>query len=172
MKIALLVLGVVVVSIGAVALIGVCLPRAHVATRAATYRKPPAELYALVRAFDQGATWRSGVKAVELLPPDAGRVMFREQGAHRAITYRVLEDRPGEKLVTEIADENLPFGGKWTYEFAPAPTGGTVRITEHGDVKNVIFRFVSRFVIGHAATIETYLGDLGRKLGDPVTPVP
>ena len=172
MKIVLLVLTCLSALIALVVVIGALLPRAHIASRAATYRTPPAALYIIVRAFEQAPAWRTGVKSVELLPPDAGRPAFREHQAHGAIAYRVLEDRPGEKLITEIADAHLPFGGTWTYDFAPAATGTTLRITEHGEVKNVIFRFVSRFVLGHTATMETYLRDLGRRVGDEIVPGP
>ena len=76
MKIILLVLTCLATLLALVAVIGALLPRAHVASRAATYRTPPAALYAVVRAFDQAPAWRTGVKTVELLPPDAGRPAF------------------------------------------------------------------------------------------------
>jgi hypothetical protein len=172
MKIVLILVASLGALIALVALIGAFLPRSHVATRAATYRQTPAELYAIVRAFEQASTWRSDLKTVELLPADAGRPAFREHQKHDAIAYRVLEERPGEKLVTEIADPTLPFGGTWTYVFTPAPAGSTLRITERGEVKNVIFRFVARFVIGHTGTMESVLRDLGRKVGEDVVPTP
>ena len=127
-----------------------------------------------MRDFAAAPTWRSDVKSIELLPPRDGGVCYRETTNHGAITYRVLEDRPGEKLVTEIADKNLPFGGTWTFEFAEtgANGSGSVRITERGEVKNVIFRFVARFVFGHTRTMETYLRDLGSKLGESTQPQP
>ena len=61
---------------------------------------------------------------------------------------------PGEKLVTRIVDRDRGYFGSWTYEFSPAVNGTLVRITEHGEVPNVVFRFMSRFVFGHTATIE------------------
>jgi hypothetical protein len=173
MKIFLLLLGAVAAIITLVAIVGSFLPRAHVATRSAAYAKSPAELYAIARDFAAAPTWRSGVKSTELLPPREGRVCYRETSRHGAITYVVLEDRPGEKLVTEIADRDLPFGGTWTFAFAPAGQGGgSVRITERGEVKNVIFRFLARFAFGHTRTMEDYLRDLGRKLGEQTEPKP
>jgi hypothetical protein len=169
MKIVLIALGSLAALLAIVVLVGACLPRGHVASRTVTFRKTPAELYAIVRAFHQSASWRSGLKSIEMLPAENGRTAFREHLDRRAIAYRVLEDRPTERLVTEIADPTLPFGGNWTYEFTPAAAGTTLRITERGDVKNVIFRFMSRFVIGHTRTIDTYLTDLGRKVGDEVS---
>ena len=38
-------------------------------------------------------------------------------------------------------------------------------ITEDGEVYNPVFRFMSRFIIGHAATLDQYLTALGKRLG-------
>ena len=71
---------------------------------------------------------------------------------------------PDRLLVGRIADANLPFGGSWTYELAPRAAGQTsLTITEDGEVYNPIFRFVSRFVMGHSATINQYLSDVGKR---------
>jgi hypothetical protein len=75
--------------------------------------------------------------------------------------------------VTRIADPDLPFGGSWTYEIRAAEDGGSVVvITEDGEVRNPIFRFVSRFLFGHTATLDGYLRALGRKFSEDVTPGP
>jgi hypothetical protein len=69
-------------------------------------------------------------------------------------------------LVERIADDKLPFGGTWTYEIAPTAEGSTLRITENGFVGNPIFRFMSKFVMGQASTMETYLRSLAKKFGE------
>jgi uncharacterized membrane protein len=167
-KILLIIVISIVLAVGLVAAVGAFLPRGHIATRAATYRQAPAELYAVVRAFDQTPRWRTGLESVEMLPPENGRLVFREHGAHRAVAYRVVEDSPGKRLVIEIADRDLPYGGTWTFEFLPGEAGTTLRITENGEVKNVIFRFMARFFLGYTRTIETYLKDLAKKFAEPI----
>ena len=72
----------------------------------------------------------------------------------------VSGEEPPRRLVTRIADEDLPFGGTWTYRLEPDGGGTRVTITEDGEVYNPVFRFVSRFVMGHDATLRTYLDDL------------
>lgn len=170
MKIALLVLGGFILLVGMIALIGAALPRTHRASRQAFFSQCSAfELYRLARDFSGQPSWNSTTPRVEMLPDENGRPAFRVFTRHGAIAYRVLEDRPGEKLVTEIADEKLPFGGRWIFEFSKAASGqgATLRITEDGEVKNVIFRFLARFVFGYTVTMETYLRDLGKKIGEP-----
>jgi hypothetical protein len=58
----------------------------------------------------------------------------------------------------------LPFGGTWVYEIVPEGDSCTLTITEHGKVYNPLFRFVSRFIMGHTATIDSYLAALNAKL--------
>ncbi len=170
MKIVLLVLGGIVAIVVVMAVVGALLPRTHVASRSVTLRQAREAVFIVVRNFASTASWRSGLQTVELLPPRDGRPCYRETSRHGAITYVVLEEKPAEKLVVKIADETLPFGGTWTFTFTPAGEGTTVRITEDGEVKNVVFRFLGGGVFGYTRTIETYLLDLGRKFGETVTP--
>jgi hypothetical protein len=172
MKVAAVILCVLTASLLAALLIGALLPKRHEATRAAVYRRSPGELYAAIREFAAMASWRTGLERVELLPPREGRACFREISPHQSITYLVLEDRPPERLVTRIADEALPFGGTWTYEITPGPGGSRLRITERGEVMNVLFRFMARFVLGYTGTMNAYLSDLGKKFGEATVPGP
>lgn len=157
---ALVLLGIVI------AVIGALLPRAHTASCATTIHRSPDAVFAAIRDFGAHPAWRRGVNAIELLPPRDGHVSYREKSRHGAITYVVLEDMPGQRLVTKIADEDLPFGGTWTIELSSEGTATTVRITERGEIKNPIFRFMARFVFGYSSTMEAYLRDLGAKFGE------
>jgi hypothetical protein len=173
MKVLLLVLAGLVVLVAVLALVGSMLPREHRATRVATFRQSPETLFAVARDFGAHPTWRSEVKAIELLPPQNGIVSYRETSRHGTVTYRVKEERPNQRLVTEIVDDGLPYGGTWTLEFAPAANGGAaVRVTEDGFVKPALFRFLARFVFGYASTMEGYLHALGKKFGEEITPRP
>jgi hypothetical protein len=172
MKILLLLLLGLVALVVLVALVGALLPRDHVATRAAVFRQTPAVLFATIRDFAAQPGWRTDIKSIELLPPDHGAVSFRETSRQGAVTYRIVEELSGEKLVLEIADEALPYGGRWIFALRPVASGTELRITENGFVKNVIFRCLARFVFGYTATMESYLRDLGKKFGEPVTPAP
>ena len=157
-----------------VALVGAALPRAHVASRSAHVAQSPQEVWRTITRVSQFPRWRPDVRAVELLPdraPGAG-ASWRETGANGRITYEVVEAEPPRRLVTRIADDALPFGGRWTYDLAPAPDGGTtVTITEHGEVRNPLFRFASRFVFGHHATMDAYLKALQGAAGGTASSV-
>ena len=162
MKIALYVVGSLVVLVLIVVGIGYALPQSHVATREVTVPAPPGELFALIATPADYPKWRSGVDSVELLPSEGGKERFRELGDNGPLLMRVEERVPDTRLVTVIADSTLPFGGKWTYQVTPSGSGTTLRITEDGEVYNPVFRFMARFVFGHTATMEKYLADVER----------
>ena len=160
-----MVVGGLVVIVVVVLLIGWSLPVAHRVTREATYRATPAQVFSLitdVKAFPQ---WRPSVTQIEVLPAADGRSQFREIGKNGTILFEIDSAQPDQRLVTRIADRSLPFGGKWTYELTPRGDSTNLRITEDGEVYNPLFRFVSRFVMGHTATIDEYLADVGRRFG-------
>lgn len=180
------VIGALILLVAVVALIGTMLPRNHVAARMVRVKQAPEQVFAIISDVEKMPAWRADLKRVEILPSDAnGHMMFREQGSD-AVTYRVETSEPPRRRVVRIADTNLPYGGTWTYEVAPAAAppaqdGGVgvradgapltqVTITERGEVYNPIFRFMSRFVFSHHASIDAYLAALGKKLGESVTP--
>jgi uncharacterized protein YndB with AHSA1/START domain len=163
----LIVAGVVLaVVVVAVIIVGTLLPKRHVVSRRALIHQPPEAVFALISG---PPTWRPSVKSFAELPARDGRPCWREEDGHgQKITYERVESDPPRKMVTRIADPDLPFGGSWKYEIDKADGGSTIAITEDGEVYNPVFRFVSRFIMGHSATIEGYLKDLGKKFGEEV----
>ena len=75
-------------------------------------------------------------------------------------------------MVTRIVDLDLGYSGTWTYTLTKEAAGTRVQITEAGEVSNILFRFLSRFVFGHTGTMEKYLTALGKKFGEEVSPQP
>jgi hypothetical protein len=164
MKWVIIIAGLIVFAGVIMASIGAALPVKHRASRRARFRQLPQAIYAVVSGPPD---WRPDVKAYGTLPGVNGRKRWWEQDAHgNKIAYEMVEDSPS-RLVTRIAGDKLPFGGTWTIEIAPASSSESdVRVTEDGEVYNVIFRFLSRFVFGHASSIEGYLRNLGAKFGE------
>jgi uncharacterized protein YndB with AHSA1/START domain len=172
MKWVLIGLAVVVGIIVIVAIVGALLPKGHVATRSARFKQPADVVWQAITDVDAYPSWRTDLKKVERLPDREGRIAWREIGGNGSITLEVIESDPPRRLVGKIADPDLPFGGSWTYEISAAEGGSTLTITENGEVYNPIFRFVSKFIMGHHKTIEDYLRALGKKFGETVEPQP
>lgn len=166
MKLLLIVASTLVCFLLLVVVIGMLLPKAHVASRSAVYKATPERLFALM---DGPQTWRSTVKKYEPVSMQEGRRQWRETDDHgHIITYEAVERRPPTLLKTRIATANLPYSGTWTMNLDPAGASTKLRITEEGEVYHPVFRFVSRFVIGQTRTIDTYLRDLATATGQNV----
>jgi uncharacterized protein YndB with AHSA1/START domain len=159
-----------VIVIGVVVLVGSTLPVAHVATRSITVPAPPESVYATITDFAAFPSWRTDVRRVEVHPGDGPR-RFTEESSNGSLTMQVEEADPPHRLVTRIVGDDLPFGGAWAWSVTPEGTGSRVTVTEHGEVYNAVFRFLSAYLMGHTATLDAYLGALGRKYGIEVTPV-
>lgn len=173
MKWVLIIAGALIGLIVLVALVGAMLPRDHVATMSTVIPAPPDRVWATLTDVSSYPAWRSDVRRVEVLSQPPAPLSWREHGSQGAMTFAVETFEPPRRMVGRIADKNLPFGGAWEYVLAPDsadPNKTLVMITERGYVTNPIFRFVSRFVIGHHATLETYLRALSRKFGSEVAP--
>ena len=153
--IALVAVVVVVLAIGAM------LPVKHVATRERSFPVAPARLYDAISRVADYPKWKTGVRAVEAAPSEGGHPRFREVGGE-TVTYEITEAKAPERFVTRIADKKLAYGGSWTYELLPASEGTRLRLTENGEVYNLLFRFMSKFVFGHYKTMDSTLDDLQR----------
>jgi len=128
--------GLLVVMVGVAGAIGATLPREHTAGRTAQFAHPPQDVWARI------------IEATSKSP----------------VPVDVLESRPPHLLVTRVKESEKMFGGTWTIAVAPTPSGSTVTITEEGWVANPIFRFVSRYVIGHHATMDSLLKQTAKRL--------
>ena len=167
----LIAVGVLVSLCVLVLVIGFALPVDHVARRSVDLRAAPDEVWAAITDVRRFPEWRDDVDSVQLLAPVEGRQAWREEGENGPIAYAATVLEPPARMVTRITSPDLPFGGEWEYEIAPLGTGSRVTITERGEVYNPVFRFVSRFIIGHTATIDGYLRSLGRKFGETAVPM-
>jgi hypothetical protein len=166
MKIALMVLGVLVLLVVGVVVIGVMLPKRHVVERSAVFKTSPEKLFALIAGNQE---WRPDVKSCELITGEGGKQFQRETSTRGETTlYELQQSRPPKAIQRRIATENLPYGGTWSFALEPAGGETRVRITEDGEVYNPIFRFASKFVIGQTATQDAYLKAMGKAVGEDV----
>ena len=137
------------------------LPVSHTAERSADIAAPPERIWEALTDVSAFPSWRPDVARVEPLPDQT----WREHGKHGAITYHVVAAEPTSRLVVRIVDKNLPYGGEWEYRVAP----GRVTIIERGEIYNLFFRVMARFVFGYTKTIEAYLWALKRRVESPAS---
>jgi uncharacterized protein YndB with AHSA1/START domain len=160
-----IILGAIVVVILAILIVGSLLPKKHRASVSRDVPGSPEEIWAALTDIRALPSWHPQIKDVQLLAEANGKQMWREVYRNGdIITYELVSAEPPRRLVRRIADPKLPYGGTWTVEIAPAPGGSRVSITEDGEVYNPVFRFVSRFFLGHTATMQQYLEALGNSM--------
>jgi hypothetical protein len=121
-----------------VAIMGSQLPRDHVASRTLRVRRTPEEVWPVVT-----------------------RLM-----AASSVSADIIEQDPPRRLVSRVKETEKMFGGTWTVVSSLDPGGSTLTITEDGWVANPIFRFVSRFVVGHHSTMDGILKGVAKELGE------
>jgi hypothetical protein len=145
MKWILIGVAAVAVLVVMIATIGSMLPRNHRASRSIRLHRSPDEVWAVV----------TGLAGASDVPVE------------------VIERVPPHRLVTRVTQQEKNFGGTWTIAIAPeAASNGSapasvLTITEDGWVANPIFRFVSRVVIGHHATMDGLLKQVAAKFSEP-----
>jgi hypothetical protein len=168
MWIALIVIAGLVGLVALMALVGSMLPREHVAARHAVIAKSRAEVWRVLTDLDAYPAWRRELKKLERL----STTRFREHSSDGAITFSIEVDDAPMRRVTRIADENLPFGGRWIYELEVEGEGTRLTITEDGFVKNPVFRLIRKTLMSEAGTLERFISDLANHLGVTAKPEP
>lgn len=164
-------LGIAVAAVALIVIaIGLKLPQDHTATRTADVSVPPDQVWAVITDVASYPKWRPDVKRIESLPPADGRASWREIRRSDSIAYETVESLQPTRFVTRIADRGLPFGGEWSIELAPLPTGTRITITERGQIYNLLYRVLSHFVLGYTTTMDAYLHALQRRLDTPRPP--
>jgi hypothetical protein len=151
--------------------VGLLLPKAHVAARAASLHRPPEEVWKALAEVEKATAWRPDLVKVERQADRNGNLTWREtdRGGF-AVTFEATESIAPRRQVRQIIDRDLPFGGNWVIEIQPVPEGSRVKITEHGEIYNPLFRVMARCFFGYSRKIDEFLRALGRKFGESVEP--
>jgi hypothetical protein len=142
--------------------IGWLLPRDHVASADAVLPAAPAEVARLVREIEAQPNWRRGVTAIEVQERRTEGLRYVERTGEEAIAFDFVEEEPGRRFRSTIADPSLPFGGAWTIWVDAEGNGTRVRIEEKGFVTNPVYRFFAAVLFGYDRTMNAYLADLQR----------
>ncbi|WP_380284309.1 SRPBCC domain-containing protein [Kitasatospora purpeofusca] len=140
------------------------LPVEHLSGGGLELAQPPAAVWDVLTDVDLFPAWRPDVAHVERLPATAaGRPRWREDGRHGHTVYEVVESERPHRLVTGIADPDLPYGGTWTFVLTPVGAGCTLTVTERGEVYQPLYRAVSHYVTGEGAAVHRFLAALAHR---------
>jgi uncharacterized protein YndB with AHSA1/START domain len=162
----LIILGILVFILVAIALAGAMLPQEHTVTRSIVLKQTPEAVWATVTDHANEPKWRSDVESITRLADRNGHPLVEEKYKNGdTLKIETVEAHPPTRLVRDVVDNPI-FSGRWTYELKPEAGGTRVSITEHGSVPNPVFRLISRFVIGHTTSLDRFLTALAGKFGE------
>lgn len=166
-KALLVVFGVLVILIVAVLVIGLLTPEEHLASRTLKTKQSPQVIWDAINDHADEPKWRDDVASVSSVGEKNRKPVWQENYKDgNTVQLATTESKPPTRLVREIAEEG-PFSGRWEIDISPTPEGSNVKITEIGKVPNPIFRFVSKYVLGHTTQMTKYLTSLANKFGEP-----
>jgi hypothetical protein len=157
MTIILIVTGVLFLVIAAIFSIGALLPKEHRAHADLVVALKPEHVWKLVNDPEQATKWRSDIVKSEKV---SSIVICETDKRGKKMLLETTCSNPPYCLVRRIAESGLPFGGQWMITIEPEKEQSRVRIVEDGFVNPVLFRFISRFLIGYDRTIRNFLLDL------------
>lgn len=146
----------IIALIAIVYLIGYFMPVRHKASLKIKLNATPQHVWNIITSPQEFKVWRSDLKKVTI----TDLKHWTEISGNGTIHYEAEILQPNERFVAKITNKDLPFGGAWTFELKAADQQMLLTITEHGEVYNPLFRFMSKYIFGHEATLQQYAADL------------
>ena len=95
--------------------VGATLPVDHTATVSARIDAPPDQVWGLITDPARYPEWRPDVESVTVLTRDSTGLTWTESLGTGAMTFETTAWDPPRRMTARITDEDLPFGGAWTY---------------------------------------------------------
>ena len=162
----LFVMGFIAAVVIALVVGGLATPREHVVSRTTTLRAQPDRVRQLIRDVAAYDKWRDDLIEVEIVDPHEPGLRWREISTGGSVLFGMTEDEPPTRFAAEVLDEDIPWGGAWTWELEPSDEGTRLTITERGFVGNPIFRFIGTHFIGFTGSIDKFINAVARQLGE------
>lgn len=164
MKWVLIVVGGLVALVVLAAVVGMFLPRGHVATQEIRLTQPPESVWAVVTDFAKQPEWLELVRSSERVADINGHPAWREDFGGFLADMETAEWDPPRRMVRVVHASSAGFRGSWTWELAADGSGTRLVITERGEVDNPIFRLMGK-LMDQSATARKYGEALQRRMG-------
>lgn len=162
MKIVLLILVLVLVL---PLLIGLLLPNERTFFKTAEFKSSPQEVWDVITDIKGQESWRNDVKSIQMISSEKGAEKWTEiPKKGQAITFQVKTYEPPNRFDIEIVES--PFSGYWEGKIKAKNGITTVEFKEVVVVKNPFFKIISYLFVDLNKTMELYLENLKKKLGE------
>jgi len=138
-------------------IMGSRLPNAHTATASVVIDAPQQHVWDMIEDVGAQPSWRTGLKSVQMLPPQKGQTCWLETGSMGKMPLCEVLAAPTALRVVRIADPDLPYGGIWTYQLeAIGPQQTRLTVTENGTTGPAVWRFVGHYIFHEDTQIKSY----------------
>ena len=144
------------------------LPVSHTASASVLVHAPQARVWQMIEDVQSQPQWRPGLIAVQLLPAQNGHPCWLEtQSMGKMPLCELLTAAPSTRIAA-IADPTLPYSGTWTYQLTAVDDQDTnLLITENGDTRPALFRFLGHYVFHEDTQIKQFEGGLQKAASEP-----
>ena len=162
MKIAILILAIVLLL---PLIIGLLLPSERKFIKTAQLSSSPEEIWAVITDVKGQEDWRSDVKSIQMLESEKGAEQWTEiPRSGSPITFRVKTYEPPYRYDIEIIEHS--FSGYWEGRLKAGNGSTAVEFKEVAIIKNPYFRVLSYLFFDLNKTMDLYISNLKRKLGE------
>lgn len=167
MKILLVTIGIIVFVALLPLIIGLFLPSEKSYTKTFTFNAPVDKVWNIVTDLKGQEKWRSDVKDIQIISNTKDSEIWIEQPKNGpSIKFQTKEKIENQLWVMEIID-NPTFSGKWVGTFEALGENRTkVVFTESPTIPNPYFRTFSLLFVDMDKTLDLYLENLARELGE------
>ena len=157
MKVLAIFLAGLMITVCFILLIGWLLPVKHTANRTLLINAEINQVWLKISDYSSMPQWRTELDKVTEI---SDRVLQELSKSGDIIKFETIESVSQKRLVRKIVGEALLFGGSWTFELNTQGTKTHIKITENGEIYNIVFRFVAKFIMGYHHSMDTYLAQL------------
>lgn len=153
-------------------LVGLLLPRDHVARSSLTLRQPVDSVWGVLRDPAGLVGHWSGLDASRRVEDSAGREVWVQRVGGEDMRLVMSDVEPMTGFVSTVdAQAGAPFGGRWVYRLEPTPDSGSrLTVVEEGWIANPFFRVVAR-AMGLHTTMDGYLHGVAARFSEGAVPV-
>jgi len=145
--------------------IGLFLPTERTFVKTAQFKSSPQEIWNAITDIKGQEEWRNDVKSIEMINTQKGKEKWTEIPKRgKSITFQVKTFQEPNRYDIEIVDSGI--SGYWEGRITESNGTTDVEFKEIIDVKNPYFRIIMYLFIDLDKTMDIYMTNLKKKLGE------
>lgn len=145
--------------------IGLFLPTERTFVKTSQFKSSPQEIWNVITDIKEQEEWRSDVKSIEMINTQKGKEKWTEIPKRgKPITFQVKTYEPPKRFDIEIVESG--FSGYWEGRINEKNGVTEIEFKEVVVINNPYFKTLSLLFIDLNKTMDLYLANLRKKLGE------